>query len=352
MDNLAHTLVGAAIGRATGESRIPAPALLGAVAANAPDWTELFTGVGLRRASPLMAAAHRGITHSLVGAAVQVAAFTLITGLALRPRSRRTNAPVPWTVLVLLYTAALASHLIMDWLGSYGLRPFLPWSDQRYYADWVGIVDPFFWLVPLVLLAWGQTRRWRVALGAALLTTAILLLVFRYAGVADWLRWSCASVAAIGIVGWHRHWFGPGARRAAASTALLLLSLYTVAQAATAVVIRRRLGTEARARFGPEATYALVTRPGYPFTWDRVMADSDTVAGPGWSVPRHIRLAAVRAALATPEGHALGGFYRFLAADVDSSGGRTVVYLHNARRGYAWRGEPITLPAPPGARPH
>ncbi|HTY06813.1 MAG TPA: metal-dependent hydrolase [Gemmatimonadales bacterium] len=344
MDNLAHTLVGAAIGRVTGESRVPAPAILGAVAANAPDWTELFTGIRLRRDTPIMAAAHRGITHSLVGAAVQAAVFTVITGLALRSRSRRTNAPVPWGTLILLYTAALASHLCMDWLGSYGLRPFLPWSDQRYYGDWVGIVDPLFWLVPLVLLAWGQTRRWPVALGATILTALILLLVFRYSGVATWLRWSCAAVAAAGVVGWHRHWFGPGARRAAAATALLILSGYTLAQAGTAMVLRHRLGAVARARFGPDATYALVTRPGYPFTWDRVMADSDTVAGPGWSVPRHIRLPAVREALETADGRALGGFYRFLAADVDSSGGRTVVYLHNARRGYAWRGEPITVP--------
>ena len=37
MDNIAHTLVGAAIGRTVGDSRIPAPAILGAIAANSPD---------------------------------------------------------------------------------------------------------------------------------------------------------------------------------------------------------------------------------------------------------------------------------------------------------------------------
>jgi len=348
MDNLAHSLVGAAIGRVAGESRVPAPAILGAIAANAPDWTEPFLGVGLHRATPLLAAAHRGITHSLAGAAVQVVAFTLLTGLALRPASRRANAPIPWGTLLLLYGAALASHLVMDWLGSYGLRPFLPWSDRRFYADWVAIVDPFFWLVPLTLLAWGQVRRWPVALATAMLTAVILLFVLEYPAVAAWLRWLCAACAALAVIGWHRHWFGPGARRGAAALALVILALYTGAQAITATVLRHRLGSAARARFGPGATYALLTRPGYPFTWEAMMADSDSVAGPGWAAPRHLRLPAVREAVRTPDGRALGGFYRFLVADVDSQGGRTVVYLRNAGHGFGRRGFPITLPAAPG----
>src|SRR2546425_9079982 len=49
----------------------------------------------------------------------------------------------------------------MDWQGSYGLRPWLPWSERWYYGDAVAIVDPFFWLVPLVALGWGGRRHWR-----------------------------------------------------------------------------------------------------------------------------------------------------------------------------------------------
>ena len=40
MDPLAHTLVGAALGRAVSDRRIPWAGLLGAIAGNAPDWTE------------------------------------------------------------------------------------------------------------------------------------------------------------------------------------------------------------------------------------------------------------------------------------------------------------------------
>jgi len=41
MDNLAHTLVGAALGRAIAGRELPAAGWIGAIAGNAPDWAEL-----------------------------------------------------------------------------------------------------------------------------------------------------------------------------------------------------------------------------------------------------------------------------------------------------------------------
>jgi len=337
MDNIAHTLVGAAIGRTIGDSKMQAPALLGAIAANSPDFTEYVPGLRIHWGSPLAMTEHRGITHSLAGAAIQAAVFVLITALALTPESRREHRPIPWGTLIALYGAALASHLLMDWQGSYGLRPFLPWSNQRYYGDWVAIVDPFFWLVPLVLLAWGQTRRWGVALATAIGVAAILWLVLSYDAVATWVRVACAGVALVGIAGWHRHWFGPGARRAAAATALVILTAYTAAQAVTVTVLKHQLAAQARARFGPQATYALFTRPGFPFSWDPVMASADTVAGPGWSAARHLDQPVVRRAMATPEGAAILAFDRFVTAEVDSTRRPPIVYLRETRRAPAGR---------------
>lgn len=331
MDNLAHTLVGAAIGRAIGDSRVPAPALLGALAANAPDYNEFLPGM-----PPRSNFNHRGITHSLLGAAIQTAVFVIVTGLLMLPGCRRENRPVPWKTILGLYSAALASHLFMDWLGSYGLRPFLPWSNRRYYADWVGIVDPFFWLVPTVFLAWGQVRRWTWALGAGILTLAVVAIVLFASfsfnrAVARWVDIATILTPLIGIVGWHRHWFAPGARRAAATTALVVLGVYTGAQAVTEMVLKHRLGTEAHARFGPNATYALLTRPGFPFTWTPVMGSSDSVAGPGWSVPRHLDSPVVQRVLSTPRAQAALAFDRFVTADVDSTTHPPVVYLRDTR---------------------
>lgn len=337
MDNIAHTLVGAAIGRSIGDSRVPAPAILGAVAANAPDLAEYLPGGGVDWRSPLRITQHRGITHSLAGAAVQAAAFVLVTGLLLQWTRRRDHRPVPWGTILALYAAALGSHLLMDWQGSFGLRPFLPWSNTRYYGDWVGIVDPFFWLVPLVFLCWGQLRRWTWALGAALATGGVAGIVLLASAlldraVAPWVDVATVAALVTGILGWHRHWFGPGARRTAAAAALAILGIYTAAQAVTEMVLRHRLAAVAHARFGPDATYALFTRPGFPFSWDPVMASADSVAGPGWSAPRHLQLPVVQRALRTPAGAAVWAFDRFVTADVDSTRQPPVVYLRETRR--------------------
>src|SRR5437867_6000081 len=62
MDNLAHTLVGAALGRAIAGHRIRGAGLVGAVAGNAPDWTELLAapGVGPPRSGLTYLEGHRG----------------------------------------------------------------------------------------------------------------------------------------------------------------------------------------------------------------------------------------------------------------------------------------------------
>src|SRR2546427_196490 len=72
MDNLAHTLVGAALGRAVADRKVPAAGWIGAIAGNAPDWSELLVSPGTWGGAPGSAPAylvyHRGITHSFVGA--------------------------------------------------------------------------------------------------------------------------------------------------------------------------------------------------------------------------------------------------------------------------------------------
>src|SRR6266566_3787006 len=145
MDPLAHTLVGAALGRAVAGRDVPAAGWIGAIAANAPDWSELVLKPDLwpPRAGGEYLVFHRGITHSFVGAAVEAAVLTGLVGVLLRLWARRAMVPAPlWRWVATCVTATVASHLYLDWQGSYGLRPFLPWSAQWYYGDWVAIVDP------------------------------------------------------------------------------------------------------------------------------------------------------------------------------------------------------------------
>src|SRR6266851_5579170 len=326
MDNLAHTLVGAALGRAVGGDELPAAGWIGAIAGNAPDWAELFLKPGLwaHPAGGEYLVYHRGITHSFVGAAVEIVALTGVVTVLLRLWARRAGVPPPpWRWVAACVTATVASHLYLDWQGSYGLRPFLPWSAQWYYADWVAIVDPFFWLVPLVALAWGARRHWAPALVylATLMGVAILVVWRGDHLVVWWVRVATVVFAAVGVVG----------RRRAAAYGLVVLAAYIAAQAAVSVPVKAQIRAAAIQRFGPDASWAALTILGRPFRWEAVSVSRDSVAGQGWVVARHLDHRAVRAALLTTQGRAIAQFARFLAAAVDSSGGDVRVALWDVR---------------------
>jgi len=352
MDNLAHALVGAALARATADPHVARAGLIGAVAANAPDWTELFIGLPGPRAAYLML--HRGITHSLLGAVVETVALTLLIGLGARAwtRVRGGGRVPPWGPLTAAIAVAVFSHPFMDWQGSYGLRPFLPWNDSWYYGDWVAIVDVLFWVLPLTALAWGSERHWR-PLTAVLLTVGLMTyLVVRTANlIAPWIVALYFAIIALLLVGWVRHWFGPVARRRAAALALLVLALYAGSQGIVAQFRKAEIRETAQRRFGPDASWAALTDAGWPFTWEAMSASRDTVAGDDWRLPRHLDAPAVRRAIReTPEGRAIAHFARFLVADVDSvhrTGGGLRVFLWDARysRGGrdSWAGVVVSL---------
>src|SRR5881409_563004 len=101
MDNLAHTLVGAALGRAVADRKVPAAGWIGAIAGNAPDWSELLVSPGAWGGAPGSAPAylvyHRGITHSFVGAVIEIVVLTGLVGLILTWRTRAdADARPPW----------------------------------------------------------------------------------------------------------------------------------------------------------------------------------------------------------------------------------------------------------------
>jgi inner membrane protein len=337
MDNVAHTLIGVAVGRAVAGPRLAGAGLIGAVAANTPDLAELLTVSPWPRVQHL--ALHRGITHSVVGTAVEVLVLTLGVALVARWRARRAGTAAPPALWILaVVAAAMATHPVMDWQGSYGLRPFLPWDATWYYGDFVAIVDVWYWLLPLIALAWGEWRHWlplAVCLAIWLPATAAVLLLDATAG---WIKagWVVASVVA--GVGWVRHWFGPARARRAAAAAVVLLTLYAGAQAAASLPVKASLREAAARRFGPVATWAALTIPGRPFVWERLVAGPDTVAGDGWAVARHLDHPVVdRALRETAGGRAMTAFARFLAAEVDSTVRPPAVRFRDVR--YAQPGE-------------
>jgi inner membrane protein len=144
MDNLTHTLFGVAMARAGLAKNRPWAVALLAVSANGPDLDSLIPPAST--AQYLLH--HRGISHSLPGLVMEALFLGAVWFAWLRRRpSSKVSPPPRFLEMFGLALAGTVSHLALDWLNTYGVRPFLPFSDAVYYGDVTFIVDPWFWLL-------------------------------------------------------------------------------------------------------------------------------------------------------------------------------------------------------------
>lgn len=178
MENLTHTLVGLAAAKAGLERASPYATATCLVAANLPDADIVTAFAG----SYVYLEQHRGVSHSIVGTlalALLLPAFVVAADRAVaRLRGREPRARFKGLLISSLLVSA--THPLLDWTNSYGLRPFLPWSGRWVYGDLVFIVDLWLWLLlgGACFLATATTRRRAAAWGALglVLTAALLLL--------------------------------------------------------------------------------------------------------------------------------------------------------------------------------
>ena len=171
MDNLCHTLVGAAIGEAglKRQTRFGNATLM--IAANLPDIDVLAFATDV----PAVAL-RRGWTHGTVAQLLLPIAFTGVILaverlVAVRPEGERARAR---GLLLLAYIGVL-SHVGLDLLNNYGVRLFMPFSNRWFYGDAVFIIDPWIWLT-LGVGIW-LTRSRGVAVGARHALTLTLIYV-------------------------------------------------------------------------------------------------------------------------------------------------------------------------------
>jgi inner membrane protein len=139
MDPVTHMLVGAAVGQvAAGRSLgFGRAALWGAIAAELPDIDIIVSAATAGDALDRLVS-HRGVTHSLwFGPLVGVLAGYLLSRSTDPPRMR------PWTWMLLL-TAALLSHALLDLCTHYGTQLLSPFSDQRFALPALPIVEPVY----------------------------------------------------------------------------------------------------------------------------------------------------------------------------------------------------------------
>ncbi len=154
MDNLTHSLFGAALGqlglkRKTG---LAMPALV--IGANLPDIDAVASLLG-----PQSLAIRRGLTHGPI--ALLLLPLVLCGALLAfdRWRSRRGRSPLQrlpvhagW-LLALAFIGTL-SHPLLDWFNSYGIRLLEPFSSRWFAADTIFIIDLWLWTALLAGVWW------------------------------------------------------------------------------------------------------------------------------------------------------------------------------------------------------
>jgi inner membrane protein len=190
MDNLCHTLVGAAFGEAGLKYRTRFGNAVLMVAANLPD----VDALGFASAVPSVAF-RRGWTHGVLAQALLPIALTAAALAVDRwwrggPSAPRARAGA----LLLLSYVGVLSHVGLDYLNNYGVRLLMPFSNRWFYGDAVFIVDPWLWLV-LAAGVWlarrgSRPRRAAVALGVAAIYIGLMVVsavAARRAVLAQWM---------------------------------------------------------------------------------------------------------------------------------------------------------------------
>ncbi|HYY83870.1 MAG TPA: metal-dependent hydrolase [Beijerinckiaceae bacterium] len=155
MDNLAHGLAGAALGEAGLKKKTGLGMATLIIAANLPD----VDALGLLFGENL--AWRRGWTHGLVLPPLLVGAMVLFDRWQARRGARpaeRLPIHVGW-LLALAYIG-WASHPLLDFMNTYGIRLLMPFSERWFYGDTLFIIDVWLWTA-LAIGVWLSRRRRR-----------------------------------------------------------------------------------------------------------------------------------------------------------------------------------------------
>ncbi len=176
MDNLCHTLVGAALGEAGLKRRTRFGSATLMIASNLPDIDVLVFAT-----STPSVAFRRGWTHGILA---DLLLPPLLTGIILLLASRRRargaaeslEPPIrPLHLLSLSYLGVIV-HVLMDLLNNYGVRLLMPFSQHWFYGDVLFIIDPWLWIILGAGIGLARRRRSvRPARGSLLFASAYVL---------------------------------------------------------------------------------------------------------------------------------------------------------------------------------
>jgi inner membrane protein len=270
VDNLTHSLVGAALAELTLPADAPRATrrtffITGVIAANLPDADLVYTRITAPPIGYLLH--HRGHTHTVAGIALLGVAIAAVCAL---PVIRATVGA--WRHrLWLLIALALASHLVLDSWNSYGVHPFWPVSSRWFYGDAVYILEPWLW----ALLGAAATMNTRRRGGRMLLGGFIAVLL----AVGTWMRVMPLPALALilAMVAGFVARFRRAATRRRSAVALALAAAYVVAVFGLREVARGEVASNpASPQYPRHVDLVLSAQAANPLCWSVLSIEGDT----------------------------------------------------------------------------
>jgi len=275
MDNVTHSLIGAALGIALcneWEERgkkihrtLPIVASIGSN--NFPDLDILYAPI----TQPLgLLLHHRGHTHTFVAAPLQGVVVYLLA-LLLARALKRTLSSSEHTLILLVSMIGTVVHLLLDSLNSYGVHPWWPLNNDWYYGDTLFIVEPWLWLLILPYLIRGVQRQvLRYLLIPLVLIAVALITLTGYVSHAAQVIAITTSLAFSLVVA-----RAGTLRRASLYLTSIVLAILTLFGSASLLV---KKGVEGVVREGYRAIDVVASpSPANPFCWNYLLLQtSDT----------------------------------------------------------------------------
>ena len=227
----------------------------GIIAANLPDIDLAYSGITPSPVGYLLH--HRGHTHTVAG--LLGLALVLVLAYWFFPSVRKMGL-LGRLRFWLLIAIALASHLALDSLNSYGVHPFYPFDNNWYFGDALFILEPW--------LAFGIAAAWNGRSGTARLAVALPMLVLLATTASTGaIPLEAAAALAVGgaLFAWFTHRLSPHMRAAAAIAVCVafacgLLSTSRLARAAAVAALQSEVK-------GKVADVILTPNPSSPLCW-------------------------------------------------------------------------------------
>ena len=167
MDTITHGIVGALIGKGFFSERNGRVATLAATAgAMFPDVDvvqEIFSSDPLA-----IVRYHRAITHSFIALPFFAVLLAWVTRAGFAFAKKRWGLrdwdPPSWGILFVIYAIAIASHIFLDGMTSFGTRMWYPLSQERVAWDLLFIIDFSFTAIVLLpqIAAWIYSNRSKI----------------------------------------------------------------------------------------------------------------------------------------------------------------------------------------------